>query len=192
MRTLRLPVYRRNDIVRSYSIRKPPASIGQATASSKSVAWSLWPPADRNNYQQYQPTARSTRRRSGARHHQRFLPTSRASPRRARFLEYVRDAEIIIHNAPFDTGFISHELGRLGEAHGRLEDYCRVIDTLQMARSLHRPEERPRCPVQALPDRQLAPHLRRFARQRSGRRVSGHDRRRTTLLLDGVGRPSRE
>lgn len=53
------------------------------------------------------------------------------------FLEYVRDAEIIIHNAPFDTGFINHELGRLGEAHGRLEDYCRVIDTLQMARSLH-------------------------------------------------------
>ncbi len=53
------------------------------------------------------------------------------------FLDYVRDAEIIIHNAPFDTGFINHELGRLGETHGRIEDYCRVIDTLQMARSLH-------------------------------------------------------
>jgi DNA polymerase-3 subunit epsilon len=53
------------------------------------------------------------------------------------FLEYVKDAELIIHNAPFDVGFINHELGILGEDLGRLEDYCTVVDTLKMARGMH-------------------------------------------------------
>ncbi len=53
-----------------------------------------------------------------------------------RFLDYVRDAELIIHNAPFDVGFINHELSLLDGDWGRLEDYCRITDTLQMAREL--------------------------------------------------------
>lgn len=53
------------------------------------------------------------------------------------FLEFVRGAELIIHNAPFDTAFLDHELGRFGEAWGSLDDYCEVIDTLVMARALH-------------------------------------------------------
>ncbi len=52
----------------------------------------------------------------------------------ARFLDYVRDAELIIHNAPFDVGFINHELSLLDGDWGRLEDYCTITDTLAMAR----------------------------------------------------------
>jgi DNA polymerase-3 subunit epsilon len=53
----------------------------------------------------------------------------------AEFIEFVQDAELVIHNAPFDSGFLDHELARIGG--GRLGELCpRVIDTLQMARSL--------------------------------------------------------
>ncbi len=53
------------------------------------------------------------------------------------FLEFVNGAELIIHNAPFDVGFIDHELGKLGGQFGRVADYCSVTDTLSMARKLH-------------------------------------------------------
>jgi DNA polymerase III subunit epsilon len=53
------------------------------------------------------------------------------------FIEFVRGAEIIIHNAPFDVGFLNQELQQLGGAWGRLEDYCTVFDTLKKARELH-------------------------------------------------------
>ena len=90
------------------------------------------------------------------------------------FLAFVRDAELIIHNAPFDVAFLNAELRRLpltadaagvsavggagggaaGEAAGeagasggvraasravppRLNDYCRVLDTLALARQMH-------------------------------------------------------
>jgi len=53
------------------------------------------------------------------------------------FLDFVRGAELIIHNAPFDTAFINHELNRFGDEWGSLDDYCQVIDTLVMARDLH-------------------------------------------------------
>jgi DNA polymerase-3 subunit epsilon len=52
-------------------------------------------------------------------------------------LGYIRGAELIIHNAPFDVGFLDHELGRWRGAAQRIEDLCRVTDTLTMARSLH-------------------------------------------------------
>jgi len=55
----------------------------------------------------------------------------------ADFVEFVRGAELIIHNAAFDVGFIDAELARLGSAWGRLEDYCRVFDTLKLAREMH-------------------------------------------------------
>ena len=42
-----------------------------------------------------------------------------------------------MHNAPFDVAFIDAELSRLGAEWGRLEDYCRIADTLEMARELH-------------------------------------------------------
>jgi DNA polymerase-3 subunit epsilon len=53
------------------------------------------------------------------------------------FVDYVRGAELIIHNAPFDVGFINHELARMGSEWGQIEDHCRVLDTLAMARDLH-------------------------------------------------------
>lgn len=53
------------------------------------------------------------------------------------FLEFVRGAELIIHNAPFDVGFLDHELSLLGPDWGRIEDYCSILDTLRLARELH-------------------------------------------------------
>ena len=48
-------------------------------------------------------------------------------------IEFVRDAELVIHNAAFDIGFLDMELRRIGRApiadHG-----CRVTDSLSMAR----------------------------------------------------------
>ena len=52
------------------------------------------------------------------------------------FLDYVRGAELVIHNAAFDIEFLDGELGRLGL--GRLADYgVTVADTLKLARELH-------------------------------------------------------
>ena len=53
------------------------------------------------------------------------------------FLAYVQDAEIIIHNAPFDVAFLDAELARLGPGVGRITDLCRVLDTLALARQMH-------------------------------------------------------
>ncbi len=56
---------------------------------------------------------------------------------RAEFLEFVRDAELIIHNAAFDVAFLNAELGRGAESILRIEDLCRVLDTLALARQMH-------------------------------------------------------
>ena len=50
------------------------------------------------------------------------------------FLEFVRGAELLIHNADFDVGFLDNELSLLGEGYGRLRDHCAVVDTLDLAR----------------------------------------------------------
>jgi DNA polymerase-3 subunit epsilon len=52
------------------------------------------------------------------------------------FLEYLDGAELIIHNAPFDVGFINHELKQAGAEYGIVSTYCTVIDTLVMARKM--------------------------------------------------------
>ena len=52
------------------------------------------------------------------------------------FLDYIRDAELIIHNAPFDVGFLNAELALIGRE--PLAVYCKsVTDTLRMAKDLH-------------------------------------------------------
>ena len=51
------------------------------------------------------------------------------------FLEFVREAELVIHNAPFDVGFLNAELRRLDE--GPVSKLCGVLDTLKMAKELH-------------------------------------------------------
>ncbi len=53
------------------------------------------------------------------------------------FLDFVRGAELVIHNAEFDVGFLDHELARLGDGWGRIADHCRVLDTLKLAREMH-------------------------------------------------------
>ena len=51
-------------------------------------------------------------------------------------LTFVKDAEVIIHNAAFDVEFLDAELGRLGR--GRFGDHClSVTDSLTMAREQH-------------------------------------------------------
>lgn len=52
-------------------------------------------------------------------------------------LAYLKDAELIIHNADFDTNFLNHELARIGPELGVITDHCGVVDTLRMARQAH-------------------------------------------------------
>ncbi len=52
------------------------------------------------------------------------------------FLDFVRGAELIIHNATFDVGFLDYELQLLGYKE-RIADLCSVTDTLVMARKKH-------------------------------------------------------
>ncbi|MFV5214850.1 DNA polymerase III subunit epsilon [Azonexus caeni] len=52
------------------------------------------------------------------------------------FLEFINGAQLVIHNAPFDLGFLNAELDRLGRV--PVETVCRgVIDTLREAKELH-------------------------------------------------------
>jgi len=53
----------------------------------------------------------------------------------AEFLDFVRDAELVIHNAPFDIGFLNAELAYLND--GPMKRYCEVLDTLKLAKQLH-------------------------------------------------------
>lgn len=53
------------------------------------------------------------------------------------FLDFVRGAAVIVHNAAFDVAFINHELTRLGPERGVLQDYCTISDSLDLARELH-------------------------------------------------------
>ncbi|MFD1801396.1 DNA polymerase III subunit epsilon [Mixta tenebrionis] len=52
------------------------------------------------------------------------------------FLEYIRGAELVIHNAAFDIGFMDYEFGKLKRGIGKTETFCRITDSLQMARKL--------------------------------------------------------
>jgi DNA polymerase-3 subunit epsilon len=54
----------------------------------------------------------------------------------ADLLEYLRGAELIIHNAPFDMGFLDAELGHMHHA-DRIGKICKVTDSLTMARQMH-------------------------------------------------------
>ena len=54
----------------------------------------------------------------------------------ASLLEFLRGAELIIHNADFDVPFLNAELARAGRAE-RIDRICTVTDTWQLARKLH-------------------------------------------------------
>jgi DNA polymerase-3 subunit epsilon len=53
------------------------------------------------------------------------------------FLAFIEGAELIIHNAPFDVSFLDSEFTRLQPALHPVTRYCRVLDTLVMARKKH-------------------------------------------------------
>jgi DNA polymerase-3 subunit epsilon len=53
------------------------------------------------------------------------------------FLEFIADAELVIHNAPFDVAFLNAELKRLALPHRPIGERCRVLDTLALARQRH-------------------------------------------------------
>jgi DNA polymerase-3 subunit epsilon len=53
------------------------------------------------------------------------------------FLDFVKGAELIIHNAPFDVGFLNHEFSTGGHAKFCIDDHCTIIDTLKLARAMH-------------------------------------------------------
>lgn len=53
------------------------------------------------------------------------------------FMAFVNGAELIIHNAPFDIGFLNHELARIDAVWGKMADHCTITDSLIMARQKH-------------------------------------------------------
>lgn len=53
------------------------------------------------------------------------------------FYEYIKGAELVIHNAAFDVGFINHEFSLLKPKLPPVEGYCDILDTLAMARKKH-------------------------------------------------------
>lgn len=58
------------------------------------------------------------------------------------FLDYIKGAELIIHNAPFDIGFLNNELSlysgqKLAGKSVKVEDHCTINDSLVMARQMH-------------------------------------------------------
>ncbi len=52
------------------------------------------------------------------------------------FFEYAKGAEVIIHNAAFDVGFINHEYRLMGSEYSDMASWCNIIDTLHMARKM--------------------------------------------------------
>ena len=53
------------------------------------------------------------------------------------FIEFIADAELIIHNASFDVGFINAELQLAGHQITDINSCCKVVDSLSMARKMH-------------------------------------------------------
>jgi DNA polymerase-3 subunit epsilon len=53
------------------------------------------------------------------------------------FLEFIEGAELVIHNAEFDVGFLEHELNLMRHPKPAITDYATVLDTLSLARKLH-------------------------------------------------------
>ena len=48
------------------------------------------------------------------------------------FFEFIKGAELVIHNAAFDVGFINHEFSLLQPSLPPVEQYCTILDTLML------------------------------------------------------------
>lgn len=53
-----------------------------------------------------------------------------------KFFNYIKDSELVIHNATFDLGFINQEFEMLNNKIKKIDTFCTVIDTLKIARTL--------------------------------------------------------
>ncbi|WP_106478072.1 DNA polymerase III subunit epsilon [Phytohalomonas tamaricis] len=58
------------------------------------------------------------------------------------FWEFIKGAELVIHNAAFDVGFLDHEFNRLNQMRGEprlgpVASACKILDTLKLARDMH-------------------------------------------------------
>lgn len=51
------------------------------------------------------------------------------------FIAFIKGADLVIHNAPFDVGFMDYEFEKLGIS-TKTEDICTITDTLAMARQI--------------------------------------------------------
>ncbi|WP_447889365.1 DNA polymerase III subunit epsilon [Serratia fonticola] len=54
----------------------------------------------------------------------------------AEFIDFIRDGELVIHNAAFDIGFMDHEFRMLQRDIPKTETFCTITDSLLMARRL--------------------------------------------------------
>jgi len=53
------------------------------------------------------------------------------------FVDYIKGAELVIHNATFDVGFLDYEFAKLDGESMRISSMCSVLDTLVLARQKH-------------------------------------------------------
>ena len=53
------------------------------------------------------------------------------------FIDFVSGAELVIHNAAFDVGFLDYELSLIPGNRTRLKNICGVVDSLELARKKH-------------------------------------------------------
>ena len=107
------------------------------------------------------------------------------------FLEFIGDAQLVIHNAQFDIGFLNAELERAGKP--KLANRLRR-HRLGRAPQVPRPARQPRRALRALQHRQLQPHqARRPARFRAfGRGLSRAERRPAARSRPGGGDRGRD
>lgn len=52
-------------------------------------------------------------------------------------LEFIQGSQLIIHNAPFDLGFLDNEFKLTKKKYKKISEYCQILDTLPLARQLH-------------------------------------------------------
>jgi DNA polymerase-3 subunit epsilon len=67
----------------------------------------------------------------------RLLQAPKFAEIAAELITFISGAELIIHNAPFDVGFLDAEFARLPGDARTVAAVCKVLDTLALARSLH-------------------------------------------------------
>ncbi|TFH86848.1 DNA polymerase III subunit epsilon [Billgrantia azerbaijanica] len=98
-----------------------------------------------NNYHQYINPEREIDAEAMAVHgitNERVADEPRFAEVADAFWDYIRGAELVIHNAAFDVGFIDHEFQLLAAERGEprlgpVAEHCGILDTLKLARDRH-------------------------------------------------------